>query len=155
MLKSLSRLALVLSLGIPALALAAPGAVGQGQGGVMRKAKLLERFDTNKDGQLDESERAAMKKAFEAKRAERHQEMLAKYDLDKDGKLSESERAAARQDRLVERFKAIDTNGDGSISLQEFEAAPHPMMKGKFGHHRGGHRGGGWGGQGMGPRGGR
>lgn len=64
---------------------------GMGQDGGMR-AKLLERFDTDKDGKLSDSERVAAKAAREKMRAQ----MLAKFDTDKDGKLSPAEREAAR-----------------------------------------------------------
>ena len=53
------------------------------------RAKMLERFDANKDGQLDDQEREAAREARKA-------EMLQRFDTDKDGKLSDSEREAAR-----------------------------------------------------------
>jgi hypothetical protein len=63
---------------------------------------LLKKFDTNQDGILDETEKAAM----EAKREElrkggeaRRAEMMAKYDTDKDGQLSDAERAVMKADR--------------------------------------------------------
>lgn len=64
------------------------------------KAKLLEKFDANHDGKLDESERAAAKAALKEHRGEHHGELkakvLAKFDADHDGKLNEAERAAAK-----------------------------------------------------------
>jgi Ca2+-binding EF-hand superfamily protein len=60
---------------------------------------LLEKYDTNKDGKLDKSERQAMHK-------DRQAEALKKYDKNGDGKLDESERKAARADRR----KAEDAN---------------------------------------------
>ena len=55
------------------------------------KGAWLERFDTNKDGKLDDQEREAMREARKA-------EMLQRFDTDKDGKLSDSEREALRNE---------------------------------------------------------
>jgi hypothetical protein len=49
-----------------------------------RKAKLLEKYDANKDGELDKAELATMKKERAAKR-------FAKLDTNKDGVLSLAE----------------------------------------------------------------
>jgi hypothetical protein len=57
--------------------------------------RLLQQYDKNHDGKLDESEKEAMRKDQEAKR----KELIAKYDKNGDGKLDESEMAAARADR--------------------------------------------------------
>lgn len=54
-----------------------------------RKARMLEKFDTNKDGTLDDTERAAAKEA-------RATEMFQKLDTNKDGKLSFDEFKAGR-----------------------------------------------------------
>ena len=72
------------------------------------RAKLLEKYDTNKDGKLDKSERQAMHK-------DRQAEALKKYDKDGDGKLDESERKAARADRhkTDESNKPADANKSG------------------------------------------
>ena len=73
--------------------------------------RLLERFDANKDGKLDETERAAAKAEWEKRRAQGQsstergpmpeklrQEMLKRFDRDGDGKLSDAERAAAKEE---------------------------------------------------------
>ena len=67
----------------PAMATTSPAAS-------QRTQALLKRFDKNGDGQLDESERADMRKYF-----------LARFDKNGDGRLDEDERAAMR-----EEFKA-------------------------------------------------
>ena|SRR6059036_518753 len=63
------------------------------------RSKLLEKYDKNGDGKLDQSEREAIRKDKEA-------EALKKYDKNGDGKLDKSEREAARADRR----KADDSN---------------------------------------------
>ena len=94
------------------------------------RAKILEKYDTNHDGKLDESERAAMRADFQAKRAARRQEMLARFDTNKDGKLDANERKVMEDTLAAERFKKLDTNGDGVLSLQEFQAGAENF------HHR-------------------
>lgn len=68
-----------------------------------RRARMLERFDTDGDGQLSDSERVAAREArgqngrrgadSEARRAE----ILGEFDADGDGQLNESERQALRE----------------------------------------------------------
>ncbi|MFP2927758.1 EF-hand domain-containing protein [Pyxidicoccus sp. 3LG] len=102
-----------------------------------RRARLVEKFDTNKDGTLDESERAAMR----AEREKKHEEMLQKFDANKDGKLDEAERQTAHEARAAEHFKALDKDGNGVLSLEEFKAGG----LGRRGKH--GRRHAGFGGQ--------
>ncbi len=99
------------------------------------KAALLQKYDTNGDGKLDDTERAAMKADFAAKRAEKKAQMLAKYDTNKNGKLDPAERKVMRDDKLTARFEKLDTNHDGQVSIAEFKAGA------KLGHHHHGHRG--------------
>ena len=89
----------------------------------------MQKFDTNRDGTLDDAERGAAKLAMQAKREARR----AKIDLNHDGQIDDTERAAAHKARALEGFKRIDKNGDGSISLAEFESAA-PRHGGRFGH---------------------
>ena len=60
--------------------------------------------------------------------AQRKAEILAKYDTNKDGKLDAQERAVMREQRTVEAFKKMDTDGNGQISLDEFKAARGKMF---------------------------
>src|SRR5689334_9728569 len=83
------------------------------------------------DGPGRDAVRAARHAAFKAKRAERKQAMLAKFDKNGDGKLDAGERVAMRDALTTERFQAMDKNGDGVLSLDEFKAGA-----GKAGLHR-------------------
>jgi len=124
------KLALILSASLVGGVAAAHGFGGEGG-----KAAMLQKYDTNGDGKLDDAERAAMKADFAAKRTEHKQKMLAKYDANKNGKLDPAERAVMKDDRLTARFAKLDANGDGQVSLAEFKAG-----NAKIGHHRhGGH----------------
>ncbi len=68
------------------------------------KQRILEKFDTDGDGKLNDSERAALKSAIKEKRAQsgnkltpkQKQRVLKKFDKDGDGKLNDSERAALK-----------------------------------------------------------
>lgn len=64
-----------------------------------------EQYDTNKDGKLDEQERAAMKADRAAKRQAR---LLAKYDVNKNGQLDPDEQAKCDADREARRLKAAE-----------------------------------------------
>ncbi|OYV04797.1 MAG: hypothetical protein CFE26_14980 [Verrucomicrobiales bacterium VVV1] len=59
--------------------------------------EILKQFDKDGDGKLSEDERAAMRTAGEARKAEFEKKMLEKFDTDKDGKLSDEEKKAARE----------------------------------------------------------
>jgi hypothetical protein len=130
----LTKLKLALLISAPLVAGATTYAVAQGDGPPPKE--LLQKFDKNGDGKLDDTERADMKAAFAAKRAEHDKEKLAKYDTNKDGKLDDAERQVMRDARLAERFKAMDSNGDGKLTLDEFKAG---AQKGGFHHGRHGH----------------
>ncbi|MBA3465281.1 MAG: hypothetical protein H0T46_35445 [Deltaproteobacteria bacterium] len=83
----IKKLKLALATGL-ALCIATAGVATADTGD--RKA-MKEKFDTNKDGQLNDAERAQMKAAFQAKRAERLEKKFAKLDTNNDGVLSKTE----------------------------------------------------------------
>jgi Ca2+-binding EF-hand superfamily protein len=90
------------------------------------RRRVLEKFDANKDGSLDESERAAAKAAHEAKRAELRAKVLERFDADKNGTLDDAENAAIRKGhqerrqafraKVLERF---DADKDGTLDDAE------------------------------------
>lgn len=90
-----------------------------------KRAEVKDRFDLNKDGVLDENERAQMKIAMS-------QRMFEKLDVNKDGQLTPDE---VKCGPLHNRFAEVDTDKSGSISSAELAAAA-PRM-GRHGHHRG------------------
>jgi len=108
------------------------------------KAAVMQKYDTNGDGKLDDSERAKLHADMKAKREAMKAEMLAKYDINKDGKLDKTERAVMKNERAEIAFKKADANGDGQLSLDEFkQLRQHQGMRhgrGGKGHHRG-HKG--------------
>ncbi len=96
------------------------------------RSKIIEKFDTNGDGTLNEAEKATAKEARKAKR----KEFIAQHDSDGDGTLSDEEKQNAK-----EKFYATyDSDGDGKISEAERELAREagaifPMHR-KNGHQR-------------------
>ncbi|HSK04137.1 MAG TPA: EF-hand domain-containing protein [Kofleriaceae bacterium] len=111
-------------------------ALAKGHGDPAKKAAVMQKFDANKDGTLDDAERMKMKEAFAAKRAARKAARVARFDADGDGALSPAERAAMKDARARARFAKLDANGDGKLSLEEFKAGG-----GSGRGHRGGHGG--------------
>jgi Ca2+-binding EF-hand superfamily protein len=130
------KLALLIAAPLAGAATFAAAQPGSGAPASGPPAALVQKFDKNGDGVLDDAERADMKAAFAAKRVERKKEMLAKYDTNGDGKLEPAERQVMRDDLLTKRFQAMDKNGDGQLSLDEFKASA-----GKAGHNRHGRHG--------------
>ncbi|HEV8255205.1 MAG TPA: EF-hand domain-containing protein [Vicinamibacteria bacterium] len=124
----MKRTVFVLGLAVAAGAVAASADEGDHAGARHRgmdRARLMEKYDTNKDGKLDDQERAALRQDMEARRAQHRQWLLEKYDANHDGKLDEQERAAMRADRKAHReefLKRFDTDGDGKLSQSEREA---------------------------------
>ena len=101
-------------------------------------AAMLQKFDTNHDGKLDPAEKRAMHAERKARHQARREELLQRFDKNKDGKLDESERKEMKLALRSERFKTLDANGDGTVSLQEFQAAKfhHPGFGGPVGENQ-------------------
>ena len=121
------------------------------------REEILQQFDANGDGQLDQTEREAVRAHMQANRpggAGRGQGAqgarggrggpggpggpgaIAQFDTDGDGQLSEAERTAAEpairahmasNERAMKRF---DTDGDGNLSDAEFAQAREAMKDG-------------------------
>lgn len=99
-----------------------------------RRARILERFDANRDGQLDDQERGALMAA----KAQRRAQMKQRFDTNGDGTLDRQEkrqartamraqkmqRRAERMQRLVDRF---DRDRDGNLGPGE--VPPRAMQK--------------------------
>ena len=64
--------------------------------------ETLEKYDANKDGQLDEAEKAAWKADIAAKAKQTREANLAKYDVNKNGKLDDDEKAQMKADEAAE-----------------------------------------------------
>ena len=60
--------------------------------------KNQQQYDADKDGKLNDEEKAAAKEAAKAKAKETREANLEKYDANKDGKLDEQERARKKAD---------------------------------------------------------
>jgi Ca2+-binding EF-hand superfamily protein len=110
------------------IALADPGPSPLGGRHAMRQ-KLVERFDTNRNGQLEPAEKAEAERFLAARKAERQQKRIARFDTNGDGRLDAAETAAAdafraqkKAERRQRRFDQLDQNKDGVISRDEFSA---------------------------------
>lgn len=103
-----------------------------------RRAKFLERFDTNKDGKIDDEERAKAREEFAKNRPEgerrrgegrgpgqgrpSREEILKKFDTNGDGQLDEGERAKMREEFLKNRPEGArrgEGRGEGRPSREE------------------------------------
>jgi len=75
--------------------------------------RLLEDFDSNKDGKLTQAEVDQTRQA-----------RFVQFDTDKDGKLSLQEYQAlwldAMRRHMVDRFQSLDDDGDAAITIEEF-----------------------------------
>ena len=112
---------------------------GKRLGGEGKKAlhqRILEKFDVDGDGKLNESEKSEVKKAMTQRRDENQAKMLSRFDSDKDGTLSPEEKKSAAPTIKKERkeihqaaLKQFDKDGDGKLSPEEREGAREWVKK--------------------------
>jgi len=90
-----------------------------------RRSYELQRYDQDKDGQLDEEENArrerdnARRQRMRDLGRKRYQALIEKHDADGDGKLSREEQRAAWQARRQEMLEKYDADQDGKLSREE------------------------------------
>lgn len=88
-----------------------------GRGGGPLAAHLFERLDANKDGQMT---RAEAQTAAES--------LFVRLDTNKDGAVTEAEGEAGAQaiarEEIDARFKTLDANADGRVTLEESKLPP-------------------------------
>ncbi|MEO1534994.1 MAG: hypothetical protein AAFS11_05480 [Planctomycetota bacterium] len=95
----------------------------------LSKAAMLERFDTDGDGELSEAERAGAKETLKAERDAKREQMkarlLERFDDNGDGELDEAERAVLRETlgpRMKEQGKRGQKRHMHKIALERFDA---------------------------------
>ncbi len=79
---------------------------------------------------VEGQDRTAKKERME----QRRQKALEKFDANRDGKLDEAERAQMKKARAEAVFRKLDKDGNGVLSLEEFEAGMG--KRGKHGHRK-------------------
>ena len=103
-----------------------------GRPGGFNPADMLKQFDKDGDGQLDDTEREAMRAAMTARfgaggpggaRLSR-EEALKRFDKNGDGELDETERAAMRAAMGGSRTNRTDRRRDGEAGVPRREATP-------------------------------
>lgn len=124
---------------IAAVCLALPAADGPEACHGKLREQAIQRFDSDHDGKMSDSERAAAKEAMQNRVNEARQQ----FDADHDGKLSDAERAAARaalaarlKQNHPDLFARIDSDHDGQLSKEEMEAA-RAKLRALRAHHGG------------------
>lgn len=98
--------------------------------------RLTETFDAsdkNKDGQLDQAEMTAHREAMRGEMRAKGLERWKAADRDGNGSLSREE-ATASMPHLADNFDQVDGNKDGQVSAEEMHA-----FRGAGPHHQGGH----------------
>lgn len=95
--------------------------------------EIMEKFDKDGDGKLNEEERKAARAARGEMMESRRKEMLAKFDKDGDGKLNDEEEAAMKEERRKRMLERFDKDKDGELSDDE-----KAEMRKAMTDHRGG-----------------
>jgi len=86
------------------------------------KEYILEKYDTDDDGELSDDEKETLKADIDEAVEERKKNALENFDADDDGKLSKEEREAVRAAKKAQMLKEYDADGDGELSKDEKEA---------------------------------
>jgi EF hand domain-containing protein len=93
----------------------AEGRIGMGWARMHMWQNMADRYDTNKDGKVTQDEITGNRQSW-----------YVEFDTDKDGKLSLAEFEKlwlkARHRMMVREFQFLDTDGDGIVSLTEYQA---------------------------------
>lgn len=93
--------------------------------------QVLEKFDTNRDGALDKSERRSMREARQD-RIQKARQFRQSFNLDGDRRLNDQEFSAfkaAREQKILARF---DENQNGILDIKEQDA----LKKAKARHQK-------------------
>lgn len=112
---------LILALAILISGLAGLAAENENKPAAPRRENLLEKYDKNKNGKLDQDEREALRKDREAERIKR-------YDKNGDGKLDEKERESARSEF---RQRRTENQAPKSVPSKESPAKDAPAKDDK------------------------
>ncbi len=120
-----------------------PGRGGPG-GGAPRtpSPEMLKKYDTNKDGKIDDTERTAMMADMKAQREAQMKADLEKYDANKDGKLDADETKTMREAKQKAMLEKYDTDKDGKLSDEERAKIPMNERMMGMGGRPGGQGGG-------------
>ena len=94
----------------------------EAKAGLPQLYKHFDEVDTNHDGQVTAEELQAFHQKMQAARQQKAAERFKKLDTDGDGRISRAE-AQAGAPRLAAHFDEIDTNKDGFITPDELKAA--------------------------------
>lgn len=97
----------------------------------MDRAEFMAKYDVNKDGKIDEQERAAIKAA---RKAEFEKKMLEKFDTNKDGKLDEQEKEAMRAELAKHRPQGARPHGPRPEGARPEGKPNGPRHGGRKGH---------------------
>lgn len=101
-LRLLCAITLIASLG-STVALAAPDKLeGAEKQEKKPSKKVLQKYDANHDGVLDDAEKAAWQADVAKEKAAKRQKELEQLDTNKDGKIDKAERAAGKETKPAE-----------------------------------------------------
>jgi len=96
------------------------------------RRQMIAAFDKDGDGELSESEQAAMREDFEKKRQAGRLRLLKEFDKNGDGEIDGTERDAMRASlgkRREELIKKYDKDGNGELGEEEREAMFNDFIK--------------------------